>query len=105
MAGLSEKDWKLFRNNLPEWQEAYMGKLVEEYKEILNSDKLPSDKYWALEGRLKSDKRTPGVVITDISRSNFYDHLVSLLRYKVITMDDLKDFSDDTKDIIKRLIG
>ena len=105
MAGLSEKDWKLFRKNLPEWQEAYMGKLVEEYKEILNSDKLPSDKYWALEGRLKSDKRTPGVAITDISRSNFYDHLVSLLRYKVITMDDLKDFSDDTKDIIKRLIG
>ena len=105
MAGLSEKDWKLFRNNLPEWQERYMGKLVEEYKEILNSDKLPSDKYWALEGRVKSDKRNPGVVITDISRTNFYDHLVSLLRYKVITMEDLKDFSDDTKDIIKRLIG
>jgi hypothetical protein len=64
-----------------------------------------SERDWKLEGRLKSDKRNPGVVITDISRSNFYDHLVSLLRYKVITMDDLKDFSDDTKDIIKRLIG
>ena len=28
MAGLSEKDWKLFRKNLPEWQEAYIGKLI-----------------------------------------------------------------------------
>ena len=102
---ISKSDWKLYRERISEWQEAYMGKLVEEYKEILNSDKLPSDKYWALEGRLKSDKRNPGVVITDISRSNFYDHLVSLLRYKVITMEDLKDFSDDTKEIIKRLIG
>ncbi len=103
MAGLSEKDWKLFRNNLPEWQERYMGKLVEEYKEILSSDKLPSDKYWALEGRLKADKRNPGVVITDISKSKMYEHLASLLRYKVITMDDLSEFTPETQEILKRM--
>lgn len=41
-----EKDWKLFRKKLGSWQEAYMDKLVEEYKSILNSDALSSDKYW-----------------------------------------------------------
>lgn len=40
-----EKDWKLFRKKLGRWQEAYMDKLVEEYKSILNSDALSSDKY------------------------------------------------------------
>ena len=30
-----EKDWKLFRKKLGRWQEAYMDKLVEEYKSIL----------------------------------------------------------------------
>ena len=102
---VSKKDWNLFRENLPEWQERYMEKLVEEYKAILNSDQNASDKYWALEGRLKADKRNPGVVITDISRSNFYDHLISLIRYKVITMDDLKDFSEETKEVLKRIVG
>lgn len=103
MAGLSEKDWKLFRKNLPEWQERYMGKLVEEYMEILKGDANASDKYWALEGRLKADKRNPGVVITDISKSKMYDHLASLLRFKVITMDDLSEFTPETQEILKRM--
>ncbi|WP_026524012.1 hypothetical protein [Butyrivibrio sp. MB2005] len=102
---ISEKDWKLFRNDLPNWQERYMEKLVEEYKEILSDDRNASDKYWALEARLKADKRNPGVLITDISRSNFYDHLVSLVRYKVITMDDLNDYSEETKEVVRRITG
>ena len=102
---ISEKDWKLFRNDLPNWQERYMEKLVEEYMEILSDDRNASDKYWALEARLKADKRNPGVLITDISRSNFYDHLVSLVRYKVITMDDLKDYSEETKEVVRRITG
>ncbi len=102
---ISEKDWKLFRNDLPNWQERYMEKLVEEYMEILSDDRNASDKYWALEARLKADKRNPGVLITDISRSNFYDHLVSLVRYKVITMNDLNDFSEETKEVVRRITG
>lgn len=43
-----EKDWKLFRKKLGSWQESYMDKLIEEYKDILNSDTSSSDKYWAL---------------------------------------------------------
>ena len=50
---ISEKDWMLFRNDLPNWQERYMEKLVEEYMEILSDDRNASDKYWALEARLK----------------------------------------------------
>ena len=50
-----EKDWKLFRKKLGSWQEAYMDKLVEEYKSILNSDALSSDKYWALRKKIYED--------------------------------------------------
>ena len=35
---VNEKDWKLFRKLLPDWQESYMEKLVEEYKAILILD-------------------------------------------------------------------
>ncbi len=102
---VSEKDWKLFRKYLPEWQEAYMEKLVADYIEILKGEGLASDKYWNLEKRIKDDKRNPGVLIRDISRSNFYFHLTSLVEWEVITLDDLKDFSEDTREAIARMVG
>ena len=40
-----EKDWKLFRELLPEWQEAYMERLVKEYIELLSGDGQASDKF------------------------------------------------------------
>ena len=34
-----EKDWKLFRKLLSDWQEAYMERLAKEYIELLSSDR------------------------------------------------------------------
>ena len=48
-----ESDWKLFRKRVPVWQENDMAKRMEEYREILDSEKLPSEKFWALEKRLR----------------------------------------------------
>lgn len=102
---VSEKDWKLFRKNLPDWQENYMEKLIEEYAEFLKGDGLASDKFWELEKRIKADKKNPGVLLQDISRSNFHMHLASLVRCEVISMDELKDFSDDTREAIERMVS
>ena len=43
--GYTKKDWALFREKIADWQEAYMDKLIEEYKDILNSDTSSSDKH------------------------------------------------------------
>ena len=97
-----EKDWKLFRKKLGRWQEAYMDKLVEEYKSILNSDALSSDKYWALRKKIYEDYKSPGVLARDVSRSNMFIILLGLLRDEAITMDDLDEFSDELKEDIKQ---
>ena len=55
MDKISEKDWKIFRKKLPDWQENFMNKLEKEYLEILQSDSLPSEKFWALRKRINSD--------------------------------------------------
>ena len=102
---VNEKDWKLFRKNLPDWQENYMEKLIKEYVELLNANGLASDKFWELEKKIKADKKNPGVLLQDVKRSNFYMHLASLVNYKVISMEDLKDFSDETKGIVERMFG
>ena len=54
---VNEKDWKLFRKNLPDWQESYMEKLIKEYIEFLKGDGLASDKFWELEKKIKAGNK------------------------------------------------
>lgn len=54
----SEKDWQLFRKKKG-WQDAYMGKLVQEYMEILQKDVSASGRFWTLEERIKKTGRIP----------------------------------------------
>ena len=95
----TEQDWKLFRAKLPKWQENYMDRLNKEYKEILNSDKLPSEKFWELEKRIFNDKKHVGVTAV-MSRSRFLDNIYSLLSEGAITKNDLSDFSEELQNKI-----
>ena len=92
-----EKDWKLFKKKLGGWQEAYMDKLIEEYKDILNSDASSSDKYWTLRKKIYDDYKSPGVLARDVSRSNMFIILLGLLHDQAINMDDLNEFSDEIR--------
>ena len=101
---ISKKDWKLFRERLSSWQENYMEGLVKEYADFLNDDKKPaSEKFWELEKRIKEDKCHPGVIM-ETSKSEVIWDIVRLIRLKVITYDDLSDFSDELQLEVKRIL-
>lgn len=97
MNRFSEKDWKLFRKKLPDWQEAYMDKLNKEYIELLSAEGNASDKFWTLEKRIRQDKKDCGVQC-EMSRSNQFYNMLSLLNEGVITLNDLEEFSGDLKE-------
>ena len=100
---ISKKDWKLFRERLLGWQENYMEGLVKEYANFLNDDKKPaSEKFWELEKRIKEDKHHPGVVM-ELKKSEVIWDMVCLIRLKVITYNDLLDFSDKLQNEVKRI--
>ena len=92
MDRFSEKDWKLFRSKIAGWQEAYM--------DILSGEGAASEKFWKLEKRIKEDKKDCGVQC-EKSRSNQLYIMLELLNEGAITMDDLKDFSDELKEMMK----
>ena len=50
---VTKQDWKLFQKKVPEWQEAYMERLIREYIKYLQSDRPASVKFWEMEKRLK----------------------------------------------------
>jgi hypothetical protein len=103
MNRFSEKDWKLFRSKIPGWQEAYMEKLNQEYVELLSGEGNASDKFWALEKRIREDKKDCGVQC-EMSRSNQLYIMMSLLNEGAITFDDLEEFSADLKATMRNFV-
>lgn len=100
MIEISKQDWKLFREKLPGWQEAYMERLCREYMELLTSDAKGSDKFWELEKRIMEDKKSPGVIVM-MSRSKMIPNVLGLLEDGAITMEDLADFSEDFREKVQ----
>ena len=98
---LIEKDWKLFRKKLPGWQERYMGKLVRQYIDLLSTDQKASSRFWALDKRIKRDKRNTGVMISRVSRSHMLDIFEMLRVDGVIVESDMEGFSRELKDYMR----
>ena len=77
---------------------------VKEYANFLNDDKKPaSEKFWELEKRIKEDKRHPGVIM-ELKKSEVIWDIVCLIRLRVITYDDLSEFSDELQMEVKRML-
>ena len=103
MYQVKEQDWKLFRQKLPLWQEAYMDKLNQEYIRLLSGEGPASEKFWGLEKRIRMDKKSVGVV-ADMRRSQMYSNLLSLLVDEIIREDDLDGFSEELAKTIKYVV-
>ena len=91
-----KKDWTLFKEKIAAWQENRMAKLCSEYIELLSSSVPSSEKFWALEERLRHDKRSASVWVR-MSRSETPFIILRLLDEGTITADDLAEFSDVMK--------
>lgn len=98
---ISKADWKLYRERVSDWQEHYMEQITKEYVELLTSPGNASDHFWALEKRIKQDKKHPGVLIK-LRKSVDIAYFV---RDKVITMNELEGFSEDLIDAVKLILS
>lgn len=101
---VSKSDWKLFRERVVDWQEAYMERLVNEYMDLLDGAENASDKFWKLEERIKKDKKHPGVML-ELSKGNMIFDIVALINSDVIITADLADFSAELKESVDYLLS
>ena len=105
MGEVAEKDWRLFKELLPKWQESYMEMLIGQYIEMLNGDSEASSRFWALEERINRDKLSSGVLVNDLRRSTMHREIANLLIDSVITLDDLDGFTEDIKSYAQHWTG
>lgn len=97
---VKESDWKLFRKRLPQWQEAFMERLLADYSQIIESDQSAAERFWALFERMRNDRQSAGVV-AEMRRSVMRNNLIGLLLDGVIGFDDLEGFSDELRDSLE----
>ena len=55
-----------------------MGRLMEEYRAILESEESSSEKIWALEKQIRQDRKAPGVIV-DMRGSTMRLELMQML--------------------------
>lgn len=101
---ISKYDWNLYKAKLPIWQEAYMARLNEEYIQILKREGSPSDNFWELNKRIQKDKKNAGVIV-ELDRKMAVKTIVDLLNDKIITYDDLEEFSSELKDVVNYFLN
>lgn len=104
MIEISKKDWKLYREKVPEWQEHYMERLTKEYIDLLSGPGNASDHFWELEKRIKRDKKSPGVLI-EMRKSEAIWDIAAFVGRGIITMDELEGFSEDLVDAVKLILS
>ena len=103
MTNCKESDWKLFRVKNVEWQERYIDKVNKKLIKLLSDEKLPpSEKFWKAEKLIFREKKSAGVIV-EMSRSMFKINLLKLLNEKVITLEELADFSPELQEEIKKI--
>lgn len=90
-----ERDWRLLKKRLPQWQEYYIQTRLTVYRQLLSDDAtLPSERFWKLNQLLKEDKQKTGIQV-EASHSKLNQILLNLLYEGAITKEDLTGFSDE----------
>ena len=104
MFEISKRDWKLFRERVPVWQEYYMERLTKEYIEMLSAPGNASDHFWELEKRIRKDKKHPGVLL-EIRKSEALWDIAAFVGHEVISFDDLEGFSEDVIGAVQLILS
>lgn len=90
-----ERDWRLLKKRLSQWQEYYIQTRLTVYRQLLSDDAtLPSERFWKLNQLLKEDKQKTGIQV-EASHSKLNQILLNLLYEGAITKEDLTGFSDE----------
>ena len=95
----TKKDWTLFRNKIAGWQENYMDRLNKEYIELLGGDAAPSEKFWALDKRIKEDNmKEAKVYMEDYTlATNLIEISEALLEVESNDADEVMGWPDKLK--------
>jgi hypothetical protein len=99
-----ESDWKTFRRRIPEWRERYLVKRNSEIAGLLiDESKTSTERFWEAEKKVGEVAKLLTDLLDGHSRSKMPWILLSMYGQKFIGDGDLKEFSAELHDWIRKL--
>lgn len=94
MIEIRESDWKKFTALLPVWRERYLTEKNPRIAALLTEPgKTETERFWAAEKVIEKEARTLQRCLDDIRRSRMIERLLEMRLAKMISREDLADFS------------
>ena len=81
-----------------------MERLIKKYMELLSAPGDPAERFWALEKRIKTDRKHPGVII-ELRKSEAIWDIAMFVREQVINLKDLDGFSQELIDSVNEILN
>lgn len=93
-----ESDWKLFRTLIPVWRDRYIEKqLVKVNEKLAQKAEAPADIFWDVHKLINKQAKVLTECFDNFSRSSMHISLVTMYNYKIISLGDLNDFSEELR--------
>ena len=93
----------IFQSLLPQWQERFMSRLCDKYAAVLTGPYRGSEAFWEVKRLIRKDMKRLDTMI-DVERKEMANIVADLLRERVITADDLVEFSDGFREAVEGLM-
>jgi hypothetical protein len=91
-----EADWKKIRSLVPTWRERYIArKNLAVRSKINDSSKTETERFWDVYEFTEKEGKVLRTCLDGHSRSKMLEFLWVMLGYKMITKEDLNDFSPE----------
>jgi hypothetical protein len=91
-----ESDWKTFRKIVPELRERYLRRRNAELLAILQDESLtPTEQFWTVQERARKEAKILRECLDGHSRSKMLMFMIVMRRHKMLTDEDLKQFSSE----------
>ena len=103
---MTESDWKKYSARLHEWRDRYLDRRNRAFVQSLQrSGKTPSERFWETRSQVEGEAKVLRDCFDRHSRSSMKMSLVLMLRYGIVEWEDLRDFSDECQEDLRRAVA
>lgn len=106
MQTIKESDWKLFRRLHTVALERFCQQVLTDNENLLRGqNKSIHDRYLAIYDLYQKQNREMAQLFDDLRRSTALQYIALLIRYELLTREEIAMFSDETKVMVSAWLG
>jgi len=94
----TKRDWKTFREMLPDLRERYLAERNKALISILSDEEhTPTEQFWDTFNAMKKEDKILRDCLDGYSKSDMDMHILLMLRHGIMKDEDLEFFSDELR--------